>query len=42
VKTRRAVVQGPDSRFVHVDGELLGRLPVSFDCVPAALSLVVP
>lgn len=42
VKTRRAVAHGPDSRLVHVDGELLGRLPVSFDCVPAALSLVVP
>ena len=42
VKARRAVAHGPDSRLVHVDGELLGRLPVSFDCVPAALSLVVP
>lgn len=39
---RRAVAQGPDSRLVHVDGEPLGRLPVAFDCVPAALSLVVP
>jgi diacylglycerol kinase family enzyme len=27
---------------VHVDGELLGPLPVSFESVPAALSLVVP
>jgi len=42
LKVRRAVAQGPDSRLVHVDGELLGRLPVAFDCVPAALSLVVP
>jgi diacylglycerol kinase family enzyme len=42
VKARRAVALGPDNRLVHVDGELLGRLPVSFDCVPAALSLVVP
>jgi diacylglycerol kinase family enzyme len=42
VKARRAVAHGPDNRLVHVDGELLGRLPVSFDCVPAALSLVVP
>jgi diacylglycerol kinase (ATP) len=42
LKARRAVAHGPDNRLVHVDGELLGRLPVSFDCVPAALSLVVP
>ena len=42
VKARRAVAHGPDNRLVHVDGELLGRLPVSFDCVPDALSLVVP
>jgi diacylglycerol kinase (ATP) len=42
VKARRAVAHGPDNRMVHVDGELLGRLPVSFDCVPDALSLVVP
>jgi diacylglycerol kinase (ATP) len=42
LKTRRVVVRGPSSRFVHVDGELLGPLPVSFESVPAALSLVVP
>ncbi len=42
LKARRAVAHGPDNRLVHVDGELLGRLPVSFDCVPDALSLVVP
>jgi YegS/Rv2252/BmrU family lipid kinase len=42
LKTRRAVAHGPSSRFVHVDGELLGPLPVSFESVPAALSLVVP
>lgn len=42
LKTRHAVAQGPDSRLVHVDGERLGRLPIAFDCVPAALSLVVP
>jgi diacylglycerol kinase family enzyme len=42
VKTRRAVAHGPDNRLVQVDGELLGRLPVSFDCIPDALSLVVP
>ncbi len=42
LKTRRAVVHGDASRFVQVDGELLGPLPVSFECVPDALSLVVP
>jgi YegS/Rv2252/BmrU family lipid kinase len=42
LKTRHAVAQGPDNRLVHVDGERLSRLPVAFDCVPAALSLVVP
>jgi diacylglycerol kinase family enzyme len=42
LKTRRAVVHGDGSRFVQVDGELLGPLPVSFECVPDALSLVVP
>ena len=42
LKTRRVTVRGPASRFVQVDGELLGPLPVSFECVPDALSLVVP
>ena len=42
LKTRRAVVHGDASRFVQVDGELLGPLPVTFECVPDALSLVVP
>ncbi|MGH7375780.1 MAG: diacylglycerol/lipid kinase family protein, partial [Candidatus Rokuibacteriota bacterium] len=42
LKTRRAVVHGDESRFVQVDGELHGPLPVRFECVPAALSLVVP
>ena len=42
LKTRRAVAHGDGSRFVQVDGELLGPLPVSFECVPDALSLVVP
>jgi YegS/Rv2252/BmrU family lipid kinase len=42
LKTRRVVVHGDASRFVQVDGELLGPLPVTFECVPDALSLVVP
>ncbi|HET8576630.1 MAG TPA: diacylglycerol kinase family protein [Methylomirabilota bacterium] len=42
VRVRRAVAQGGGDQFVQVDGELLGPLPVTFECVPAALSLVVP
>jgi diacylglycerol kinase family enzyme len=42
LKTRRAVAHGNGGRFVQVDGELLGPLPVAFECVPEALSLVVP
>ena len=39
---RRATAHGDDETWVQVDGELLGHLPMAFDCVPAALSLVVP
>lgn len=42
VQARRAVAHGGDKQFVQVDGELLGSLPMSFECVPEALSLVVP
>jgi YegS/Rv2252/BmrU family lipid kinase len=42
LQVRRAVVHGGDDQFVQVDGELLGPLPMRFECVPAALSLVVP
>jgi diacylglycerol kinase (ATP) len=42
LKTRRATVHGDDETWVQVDGDLLGRLPMSFECVPAALSLIVP
>jgi diacylglycerol kinase family enzyme len=42
LKTRRAVAHGDASRFVQIDGELLGPLPVSFECVPDALTLLVP
>ncbi len=31
---------GNDAVWVQVDGELLGQLPMTFECVPA-LSLVV-
>ena len=38
----RATALGSDAVLVQVDGELLGRLPMSFECLPAALSLIVP
>jgi YegS/Rv2252/BmrU family lipid kinase len=42
VTTSRARARGEPGRWVQVDGELLGPLPVDIECVPAALSLVVP
>lgn len=39
---RRATAWGDDTVWVQVDGEALGPLPMSFECVPAALSLIVP
>jgi YegS/Rv2252/BmrU family lipid kinase len=42
VQARRAQAHATEERYVQVDGELLGPLPVTFECVPAALSLVVP
>jgi diacylglycerol kinase (ATP) len=38
----RAGARGEGTVWVQVDGELLGALPMTFECVPAALSLVVP
>jgi diacylglycerol kinase (ATP) len=38
----RARVRSERERWVQVDGELLGPLPVDIACVPAALSVVVP
>jgi diacylglycerol kinase family enzyme len=35
-------VRGDDETWVHVDGELLGPLPMSFESVPDALSIIVP
>jgi hypothetical protein len=32
----------PGIVWVQTDGELLGELPMTFECVPAALSVVVP
>ena len=39
---RRATVHGDANTWVQVDGDLLGHLPMRFESVPAALSLVVP
>jgi diacylglycerol kinase family enzyme len=35
-------VSTPDTVWVQTDGELLGELPITFECVPAALSVIVP
>ncbi len=42
LQARRAAAIGDDETWVQVDGELLGHLPMTFECVPAALSLMVP
>jgi len=42
LQAARARVRGDDATWVQVDGEPLGPLPMTFDCVPAALSLMVP
>lgn len=41
VQARQATASGAGV-WVEADGELLGELPMSFECVPAALSLIVP
>lgn len=35
-------VDGPPDLPVHADGELVGRLPARFECVPRALTVFVP
>jgi diacylglycerol kinase family enzyme len=42
LQARRATVSAPSSVWVQTDGELLGELPMTFECVPAALSVIVP
>lgn len=42
LKTRRLFASPEGQPWVHADGELLGPLPVTFECVPRALSLVAP
>jgi diacylglycerol kinase family enzyme len=41
MRVRRATALGNDAVWVQVDGELLGQLPMMFERVPAALTLVV-
>ena len=42
LQVRHATALGNDAVWVQVDGELLGQLPMTFECMPAALSLIVP
>lgn len=35
-------VAGPENLHVHADGEIVGRLPMEFRCLPAALRLLLP
>jgi YegS/Rv2252/BmrU family lipid kinase len=42
LEVQRATALGNDAVWVQVDGELLGQLPMTFECVPAAISLIVP
>jgi diacylglycerol kinase family enzyme len=42
LQARCASASANSAVWVQVDGELLGALPMRFECVPAALSVVVP
>ncbi len=42
VRARRLTAHGAATVPVHVDGEPAGALPMAFECVPAAVSVVVP
>lgn len=42
LQAQQAIARGNEQQLVQVDGDLLGPLPMTFACVPAALSLVVP
>jgi len=35
-------IEGPDHLHVHADGEVIGRLPVEFACIPEGLRLILP
>ncbi len=42
VKGRHIKVNSSDELWVEVDGELIGSLPMEFDIVPDALSIIIP
>ena len=42
VQAQHVTASGDDGVRVQVDGELIGELPMTFECVPAALSVIVP
>ncbi len=42
LQARRATASGSGTVWVQADGELLGELPMAFECVPTALPVVVP
>ena len=41
-KTRRIEASAPLPLPVQVDGEVIGHLPMTFEAVPNALTLIVP
>ena len=42
LRARRARAHGAGAPWVQVDGELAGRLPMDFECLPAAVSVLAP
>ena len=42
IKGRRIEAMSSHAPWVEVDGEVIGPLPMSFDVVPDALTLIVP
>jgi len=42
LQVRQVEAHDDEETWVQVDGELIGQLPMTFECVPAALSLIVP
>lgn len=41
-RARRVRVEGPTHLHVHADGEVIGRLPMDFQCIPRGLLLALP
>jgi len=42
VRARKVAVESPVALSVHADGEIVGRVPVTIECVPRALRVLVP